>query len=67
MVNGRTDIPERQYAVGVAFLRGLGAGKVKAIHGLDEAQKRALARLLSKPTCRKWGWGVVKATKAKAG
>ena len=40
MVNGRTEIPERQYAVGVAFLRGLGAGKVKAIHGLDEAQKR---------------------------
>jgi formate-dependent phosphoribosylglycinamide formyltransferase (GAR transformylase) len=27
---------ERKYAAGAAFLRGLGTGRVKAVHGLDE-------------------------------
>lgn len=38
------DPPPRRYAVGAAYFRGqsrgLGGGRVKAIHGLDEAQKR---------------------------
>lgn len=28
-------IPERKYAVGAAFLRGLGGGRVQAVHGLE--------------------------------
>ncbi len=31
--------PARKYAVGAAFLRGQGRGRVRAIHGLDEAQR----------------------------
>ncbi|MDX1388117.1 MAG: ATP-grasp domain-containing protein [Acidobacteriota bacterium] len=31
--------PERRYSVGAAFLRGQGRGRVKAIRGLDEAQR----------------------------
>ncbi len=30
--------PVRHYAAGIAFLRGQGDGRVKAIHGLDQAQ-----------------------------
>lgn len=31
---------ERRYAVGVAFLRGIGHGRVARVQGLDEAQRR---------------------------
>jgi len=31
--------PARKYAAGIAFLRGQGSGRVKKIHGLDEAQR----------------------------
>jgi ATP-grasp domain-containing protein len=31
--------PPRRWAVGAAFLRGQGRGRVRAIHGLDEAQR----------------------------
>lgn len=31
--------PERRYAAGAAFLRGQGRGVVRAIHGLDQAQR----------------------------
>lgn len=34
------DPPPRKYAVGAAYFRGQGSGRVRAIHGLDEAQKR---------------------------
>ncbi|HKJ17249.1 MAG TPA: hypothetical protein VJ984_07870 [Xanthomonadales bacterium] len=34
------DPPPRRYAVGAAYFRGQGRGRVKAIHGLGEAQKR---------------------------
>jgi hypothetical protein len=39
MIFDEFDPPERCYAAGIAFLRGQGAGRVKAIHGLDEAQR----------------------------
>lgn len=39
MVFNRFQIPERKYASGVAFLRGMGQGRVKAIHGIEQAQK----------------------------
>jgi hypothetical protein len=32
--------PARKYAVGAAYFRGQGRGRVRAIHGLDEAQRR---------------------------
>lgn len=39
MVHDRFDPPPRRYAVGAAYLRGQGRGeKIKAIHGLAEAQ-----------------------------
>lgn len=34
------DPPPRKYAAGAAYLRGMGRGRVKAIHGLDDAQQR---------------------------
>src|SRR5215211_2758773 len=37
MVYGEFTPPERRYAAGAAFLRGQGAGRVKAIHGLEQA------------------------------
>ncbi len=40
MVHDRFDPPPRRFAVGAAYLRGQGPGdRVKAIHGLAEAQK----------------------------
>ncbi|MEO8575416.1 MAG: ATP-grasp domain-containing protein [Gemmatimonadales bacterium] len=39
MVDGTFEMPTRKYAVGVAFLRGQGAGRIKAVHGLDEVAK----------------------------
>ena len=40
MVFGHFDPPERKHAVGAAYIRGQGRGRVKAIHGLEEAQRR---------------------------
>lgn len=39
MVFDAFDPPPRRYAAGIAFLRGQGQGRVKAVHGLEEAQK----------------------------
>lgn len=35
MVGGTFTVPERKYAVGTAYLRGQGQGRVRAIEGLD--------------------------------
>src|SRR5258705_3665450 len=35
--------PPRRYAVGAAYLRGQGSGRVKAIHGLDQVQHEIAA------------------------
>lgn len=40
MVHGEFERPARKYAVGAAYFRGQGRGRVKRIHGLDEAQRR---------------------------
>ena len=40
MIFGEFDPPERRYAVGAAYLRGQGEGRVRAIHGLEQAQRR---------------------------
>jgi hypothetical protein len=39
MIYGDFDPPERRYAAGAAFLRGQGRGQVKAVHGLQEAER----------------------------
>jgi len=36
----RFDPPPRRYAAGAAYVRGQGRGRVRRIHGLDEAQQR---------------------------
>lgn len=40
LVYGEFEPPERRYAAGAAYVRGQGGGAVRAIHGLDEAQRR---------------------------
>ncbi|MEX0976594.1 MAG: ATP-grasp domain-containing protein [Woeseia sp.] len=40
MVFDTFDPPPRRYAVGAAYVRGQGQGRVRHIHGLDEAQRR---------------------------
>ena len=40
LVFGEFDSPPRRYAAGAAYIRGHGRGKVRAVHGLDEAQRR---------------------------
>lgn len=39
MILDQFNPPERKYAAGIAFLRAQGSGRVKAIHGLDDAQR----------------------------
>lgn len=39
MILGTFDPPARQYAAGIAFLRGQGEGRVKAIHRVEEAAR----------------------------
>ncbi len=38
MISGKFDPPVQKYAVGAAYLRGQGTGRVKAVHGLREVQ-----------------------------
>jgi hypothetical protein len=37
MVFGEFEPPPRQFAAGAAYLRGQGQGRVKAVHGLEQA------------------------------
>ena len=39
MVHGTFSAPPRRYAVGAAYLRGQGTGRIRAIHGLEIAQR----------------------------
>jgi biotin carboxylase len=39
MIFGEFEIPERKYAVGAAYLRGQGQGRVVAVHGLEEVNQ----------------------------
>ena len=39
MIFDEFTLPERRYAAGAAFLRGQGRGVVRAVHGLDQAQR----------------------------
>ncbi len=35
MIDGSFEPPERRWSAGTVYLRGQGAGQVKAVHGLD--------------------------------
>ena len=39
MICGTFEPPVQKYAVGAAFLRGQGSGRVKAVHGLEQVQR----------------------------
>jgi formate-dependent phosphoribosylglycinamide formyltransferase (GAR transformylase) len=39
MIFDRFDTPTREFAAGIAYLRGQGSGRVSRIHGLEQAQK----------------------------
>ena len=39
MIFGEFRVPERKYAVGAAYLRGQGQGRIAAVHGLEEVQR----------------------------
>jgi hypothetical protein len=39
VILGRFDVPERRFATGTAYLRGMGRGRVRAVHGVDEVQQ----------------------------
>jgi len=36
LIQGQFEIPERKYAAGAAYLRGMGTGQVAEVHGLEE-------------------------------
>ncbi len=40
VILGRFDVPERRFAAGTAYLRGLGHGLVRAVHGIDAVQQQ---------------------------
>jgi hypothetical protein len=39
-VLGSFDVPERRFASGTAYLRGMGRGRVRAVHGVDEVNRQ---------------------------
>src|SRR3954471_1105394 len=39
-VLGSFDVPERRFAAGTAYLRGMGHGRVRAVHGVDELNRQ---------------------------
>lgn len=40
VIVGRFESPERRFAAGTAYLRGLGRGRVRAVHGVDEVNRQ---------------------------
>jgi hypothetical protein len=40
VILGRFAVPERRFAAGTAYLRGMGHGRVRAVHGLDDVQQQ---------------------------
>src|SRR3954454_2974063 len=37
---GRFEVPERRFAAGTAYLRGMGHGRVRAVHGIEAVQQQ---------------------------
>jgi formate-dependent phosphoribosylglycinamide formyltransferase (GAR transformylase) len=40
VIFGAFVVPERKYAVGAAYLRGMGTGLVRAVHGLEQVEQQ---------------------------
>jgi hypothetical protein len=40
VILGRFEPPERRFAAGTAYLRGLGRGRVRAVHGIEAVQEQ---------------------------
>ena len=40
VILGRFDVPERRFAAGTAYLRGMGHGRVRALRGIDAVQQQ---------------------------
>ena len=40
VILGRFTPPERRFSAGTAYLRGMGHGQVRVVHGVDEVQRR---------------------------
>jgi hypothetical protein len=40
VVLGTFDVPERRFAAGTAYLRGMGRGRVRAVHGVDDVSRQ---------------------------
>ena len=40
VVLGRFDVPQRRFSAGTAYLRGMGRGRVRAVHGVEEVQRQ---------------------------
>jgi hypothetical protein len=40
VVLGRFDAPQRRFSSGAAYLRGMGRGRVRAVHGVEEVQRQ---------------------------
>src|SRR3954452_10376864 len=40
VILGRFEVPERRFSAGTAYLRGLGHGRVRAVHGIDAVQQQ---------------------------
>jgi len=40
VILGRFDVRERRYAAGTAYLRGMGHGRVRAVHGIEAVQQQ---------------------------
>ena len=39
MVTDEFTVPRRDFSAGAAYLRGMGTGRVRAVHGLAQAQR----------------------------
>src|SRR3954468_24926165 len=40
VVLGRFEVPERRFSAGTAYLRGMGHGRVRAVHGIEAVQQQ---------------------------
>ena len=47
MIFGEFRVPERKYAAGAAFLRGMGDGRISAVHGVEEVNRELASMIVA--------------------
>lgn len=47
MIFGEFRVPERKYSSGAAFLRGMGDGRISAVHGVDEINRELSSMIVA--------------------